>query len=158
MKKKSGSDPTNKMSITVGSGCGSVGRAVASDTRDPRFQSSHQQNFYRTFVYCQLCWKDEKRPGMAHFLNANHKIVESIWLVEKSWAQIFSTVNCNYLKIPVEGWNIYGPAFKNCLWHWVEGDDVAGDGVGELIQRMNWQFGASRVDEIIPIWNGLIIS
>ena len=84
MKKKSGSDPTNKMSITVGSGCGSVGRAVASDTRDPRFQSSHQQNFYRTFVYCQLCWKDEKRPGMAHFLNANHKIVESIWLVEKS--------------------------------------------------------------------------
>ena len=46
---------------------------------------------------------------------------------------------------------VYGPAFKNCLGHWVEGDDVAGDGVGELIQRMNWQFGASRVDEIIPI-------
>ena len=28
-----------------GSGCGSVGRAVASDTRDPRFKSSHRQNF-----------------------------------------------------------------------------------------------------------------
>ena len=26
------------------SGCGSVGRAVASDTRDPQFQSRHQQN------------------------------------------------------------------------------------------------------------------
>ena len=31
----------------MGSGCGSVGRAVASDTRGPRFESSHQQNkFY----------------------------------------------------------------------------------------------------------------
>ena len=28
-----------------GSGCGSVGRAVAFDTRGPRFDSSHQQNF-----------------------------------------------------------------------------------------------------------------
>ena len=25
--------------------CGSVGRAVASDTRGPRFESSHQQKF-----------------------------------------------------------------------------------------------------------------
>ena len=28
----------------LGSGCGAVGRAVASDTRDPRFESSHRQN------------------------------------------------------------------------------------------------------------------
>ena len=28
-----------------GSGCGSVGRAVASNTRGPRFESSHQQKF-----------------------------------------------------------------------------------------------------------------
>ena len=28
----------------TGSGCGSVGRAVASDTRGPRFESSHRQN------------------------------------------------------------------------------------------------------------------
>ena len=28
-----------------GSGCGSVGRAVASDTRDPRFESIHRQKF-----------------------------------------------------------------------------------------------------------------
>ena len=27
----------------MGSGCGSVGRAVASDTRDPRFESDHNQ-------------------------------------------------------------------------------------------------------------------
>ena len=29
----------------LGSGCGSVGRAVASDTRGPRFESSHRQKF-----------------------------------------------------------------------------------------------------------------
>ena len=29
--------------IFVGSGCGTVGRMVASDTRGPRFESSHQQ-------------------------------------------------------------------------------------------------------------------
>ena len=28
----------------MGSGCGSVGRAIASNTRDPRFESCHQQN------------------------------------------------------------------------------------------------------------------
>ena len=31
--------------LLLGSGCGSVGRAVASDTRDPRFKSSHRQTF-----------------------------------------------------------------------------------------------------------------
>ena len=29
-----------------GSGCGSVGRAVPSDTRGPRFESSHRQILY----------------------------------------------------------------------------------------------------------------
>ena len=29
----------------MGNGCGSVGRAVASDTRGPRFESSHRQKF-----------------------------------------------------------------------------------------------------------------
>ena len=30
----------------LGSGCGAVGRAVASDTRGPQFESSHWQNLY----------------------------------------------------------------------------------------------------------------
>ena len=30
--------------MPLGSGCGSVGRAVTSDTRGPRFESSHRQN------------------------------------------------------------------------------------------------------------------
>ena len=31
--------------LLYGSGCGSVGRAVASDTRGPRYESSHWRNF-----------------------------------------------------------------------------------------------------------------
>ena len=34
-----------KLLTPWGSGCGSVGRVVASDTRDPRIKSRHQQNF-----------------------------------------------------------------------------------------------------------------
>ena len=40
---------TDRIGRNQSSGCGAVGRAVASDTRDPRFESSHLQNFI-----CQL--------------------------------------------------------------------------------------------------------
>ena len=36
-----------------GSGGGSVGRAVASNSRGPRFESSHRQKFILN-IYCQL--------------------------------------------------------------------------------------------------------
>ena len=57
-----------------GSGCGSVGRAVASHTKGPQFESSHWQNLYWTFVYLFAinCIEktniNKKRPGMANFL------------------------------------------------------------------------------------------
>ena len=35
--------PRSKRSLVVGSGCGAVGRAVASKTRGPGFESSHWQ-------------------------------------------------------------------------------------------------------------------
>ena len=41
---------------TDGSDCGSVGRVVASDTRDAQFESSHQS--LENFIYCQLYCKD----------------------------------------------------------------------------------------------------
>ena len=44
-----------------GSGCGSAGRAVASDTRDPQFEPSHQQNF--TYQLCH--GKDENKEKEA---------------------------------------------------------------------------------------------
>ena len=37
---------TGKKHFFMGSGCGAVGGAVASDTRGPRFKSSHRQNLY----------------------------------------------------------------------------------------------------------------
>ena len=50
--------------LTQGSGCGAVGRAVASDTRGPRFESSHRQKFICILNICFLstvCWKDENK-------------------------------------------------------------------------------------------------
>ena len=51
-----------------GSGGGSVGRAVATNTRGLQFKSSQRQNLSWAFVDCQLDWTDEnkekKRPGM----------------------------------------------------------------------------------------------
>ena len=54
----------------MGSGCGSVERAVASNTRGPWYESSHRQYFI-TNIFTVNCLKNEnkkKRPGMAHFL------------------------------------------------------------------------------------------
>ena len=56
----------------MGSGCGSVGRAVTFDIR--------------TFAYYQLYWKDEinkKRPEMAHFF-LMFKITDVVQLVSSS--------------------------------------------------------------------------
>ena len=44
----------------MGSGCGSVGRAVASDTRGLWFESGHRQNLYLTFVYLFTIRRNEK--------------------------------------------------------------------------------------------------
>ena len=56
----------------MGSGCGSVGRAVASDTRGPRFKSSHWQNYIEHLFTVNCIEKTKirkKRPGMAHLKN-----------------------------------------------------------------------------------------
>ena len=49
--------------LSLGSGCGTVGKAVASNTREPQFDSQHRLRFI-----CQLCNIEktkvkEKRPG-----------------------------------------------------------------------------------------------
>ena len=49
-------------------GCGSFGLAVASDTRGPRFESSHRQKNYEQLITANCIEKKElnkKRPGMA---------------------------------------------------------------------------------------------
>ena len=57
--------------VIKGSGCGSVGRVVASDTRGPQIESSHRQIFikiiYLRIVNCVEKTKiNKKRPRMAH--------------------------------------------------------------------------------------------
>ena len=70
----------------MGSGCGLVGRAVASNTRGPWFEFSHRRFFYKKhlFTYCQLCCKDEKtkRPEMAH-KKTNCAIVKRLCFLSK---------------------------------------------------------------------------
>ena len=57
----------------VGSGCGSFGRAVASNIRGPRFESSHLQKFIyilKISLLSTVYWKDEnkeKEAGNGHF-------------------------------------------------------------------------------------------
>ena len=47
-----------------GGGCGSVGRAVASNSRGLWFESSHRQKIILN-IYCQLYWKDENKEKEA---------------------------------------------------------------------------------------------
>ena len=69
----------------VGSGCGSVGRAVASDTRDPRFESNHRQKNYilNICLLSTVYWKDEnkeKEAGNGPFFKNGAKIGAKNWL------------------------------------------------------------------------------
>ena len=54
MKMRSNKD------IFQGSGCGAVGRVVASDTRGPEFESSHWQLLLKIYLVLTICRKDEK--------------------------------------------------------------------------------------------------
>ena len=63
--------------------CGSVGRAVASDTRGPRLESCHWQTIC---LLSTVYWKDKikkKRPGIAHFLKTKLPIPLSSQLTAK---------------------------------------------------------------------------
>ena len=53
-----------------GSGCGSVGKAVASDIRGPQFESSHWHKFILILNICLLStvhWKDENKEKEAGY-------------------------------------------------------------------------------------------
>ena len=73
----------------LGSGCGSVGRVVAFDSRGPRFNSSHRENFIEHLFIINCIEKtkiNKKRPGMAHFF------IKKIIIKKISWSdQTFTT-------------------------------------------------------------------
>ena len=54
----------SKQKLGNGSGCGSVGRAVTSDSRGPRFESSHRQKLY--FLFEKIVNK-QNEAELAHF-------------------------------------------------------------------------------------------
>ena len=65
--------------FVMGSGCGSVGRAVVFDTRGLRFDSSHRQNFIEHLFIINCIEKtkiNKKRPGMAHFKKQQLRFVD----------------------------------------------------------------------------------
>ena len=49
----------------VGSGCGTVGRAVASDTRGPGFESCLWQLLLNVYLLLTVCRKDENKEKEA---------------------------------------------------------------------------------------------
>ena len=76
----------------MGSGCGSVGRAVGSDTKDPRFKPPHRQSFiYQIFyqLYHSIIVKTKsrkKKPGMAHL----KKVSVLMWWFFKPFISVAS--------------------------------------------------------------------
>ena len=71
-----------------GSGCGSVGRVVASDTKGRRFKSGHQQIFNRAFVYLLttlLKWRNIMK------IREYFQEWVSIFLKQKSWLKMSRT-------------------------------------------------------------------
>ena len=125
-----------KKSKFRGSGCGTVGRAVASDTRGPLFEYSHRQ-FYLLTNVLKLFWKDEnkevKRSGMAQF----KKVKILIFKIVRHAVERLLTIQClvslkwfNKQKvIPVFinasntwpsfncSWNL--PSWNKVNWNWI---------------------------------------
>ena len=50
-----------KYIMKLGGGCGAVGRAVASKTKDLQFESSNWQIFITIICNEKVCWKDENK-------------------------------------------------------------------------------------------------
>ena len=82
---------TLKQLITYwGSGCGSVGRAVTSNTRGPRFESSHRQKLIYILNYCLLStvyWKTKikkKEDGNGPFFKKTIDYLQCalFWLLQ----------------------------------------------------------------------------
>ena len=70
LKLKIGMKKIHKMLLlnikdSLGSGCGSVGRSVASDTRDLWFKSRHRQNFIYQIIYQLFNRKDKNKEKEA---------------------------------------------------------------------------------------------
>ena len=102
--------------MTTGSGCGSVGRAVASDTRGPRFESSHRQKIILN-IYCQLYWKDEnkeKEAGNGPF-KKNKNDYSNLWWQNRPYCYLHHSHWPWKHKISIKGSVLH--RIKNFIWY-----------------------------------------
>ena len=60
------SHPRQIFLFKTGSGCGAVGRVVASNTRGPGFESSHRQLLLNIYLLLTVCRKDENKKEAAN--------------------------------------------------------------------------------------------
>ena len=68
----------------MGSGGGSVSRAVASDIRDLRFESQQWQNFiYQLYIEIEKTKIKKKRPRMAHLFKKDTSCLS----FEDTWSE-----------------------------------------------------------------------
>ena len=74
----------------MGSGCGLVGRAVASDSRSLRFGSSHRQKMILNILLWTVVkrQKKKKRPGMAHFLKITYFCFITMYFLCSIWPAV----------------------------------------------------------------------
>ena len=93
--------PTSHLSLTInyflclGSGCGAVGRAVASDTRGPGFESSHWQLLLNIYLLLTVWRKDEnkrKRGQEWPIFKKNNKKITPVTLETSSTVILPATI------------------------------------------------------------------
>ena len=73
---------TSTPTSNQGSGCGSVGRAVASNTRGPKFESSHWHSFMQNILFTFNCIENtkikEKEAGNGPKTRSNISMIRSL--------------------------------------------------------------------------------
>ena len=69
LRNNVGTITSYKTSKQWGSGCESVDRVVASYTKSPWFESSHQQKNILNMYFLEKTKIKKKKPGMAHFIS-----------------------------------------------------------------------------------------
>ena len=109
---------TNKHWNNNGSGCRTVGRVVAFDTRGPRFESSH-------FLYCQLYCTDENK--------------EKCPLLQKHWNS--KGRGCGLVAFDTRVSRFESSHFLYCQLHWDDENKEKADAngtIGKMTQSFNF--------------------
>ena len=107
--------------LKLGSGCGSVGRVVGSDTRGPQFESSRSQNYLVNIFTFNSC-KDEnkeKEAGKLHFNNSSKSVrfqsprsPVRIMSIQHRYSNIFLPYGCRHSSVDSSAPSIQPPRVR----------------------------------------------